>query len=73
LDSGAAQIATLRNLLADHGRETSDFQFVLGGPVASRDDVQRWEEIGVTRMIVSPWRRSPEAVEGMQRFADTML
>ena len=41
------------------------FQIVLGGPVASRDDVQRWEELGVTRLIVSPWRRSPEAVDGM--------
>ena len=27
------------------------------------DDVRRWEDVGVTRMIVSPWRRSPEAVE----------
>ena len=26
-----------------------------------------------TRMIVSPWRRSPEAVESMQRFADAVL
>ena len=40
------------------------------GPVTSADDVRRWEDIGVTRMIVSPWRRSPEAVEAMQRFAD---
>jgi hypothetical protein len=32
--------------------------------------VRRWEEIGVTRLIVSPWRRSPEAIDGMRRFAD---
>jgi probable F420-dependent oxidoreductase len=73
LESGAAQIAVLRALLAEYGRETSAFQFILGGPVASRDDAKRWEEIGVTRMIVSPWRRSPEAIEGMKRFADALL
>jgi hypothetical protein len=42
----------------------------LGGPVISRADVQRWEELGVTRLIVSPWRRSPEAVEALKRFAE---
>ena len=73
LDSGAAQIAALRGLLAENGRDASTFQFILGGPVSSRDDVKRWEEIGVTRMIVSPWRRSPEAVEAMKKFADTLL
>jgi probable F420-dependent oxidoreductase len=73
LDSGAAQIASLRALLAESGRDSSDFQFVLGGPVASRDDVKRWEEIGVTRLIVSPWRRSPEAIEGMKAFAHAVL
>ena len=36
----------------------------------SADDVDRWEELGVTRLVISPWRRSPEAVEGIRRFAD---
>ena len=75
IESAGAQIATLRALLAEYGRSPDDpsFQMVLGGPVASVDDVRRWEDVGVTRMIVSPWRRSPEAVEAMQRFADTVL
>jgi hypothetical protein len=58
-------------LLAKNKREPSTFQIVLGGPITSTDDVRRWEDLGVTRMIVSPWRRSPEAIEGIQRFADT--
>jgi probable F420-dependent oxidoreductase len=69
LESGAAQIGTLRDLLAEYGRESVPFQIVLGGPVRSVDDVRRWEDIGVTRMIVSPWRRSPEAIEAMKEFA----
>ena len=46
------------------------FQICLGGPVTDADDVRRWEELGVTRLIVSPWRRSPEAMDGVRRFAD---
>jgi probable F420-dependent oxidoreductase len=69
LESAAVQVETLRALLADYGRADVPFQYVLGGPVASIDDVRRWEDVGITRMIVSPWSRSPEAVEAMKRFA----
>ncbi len=68
-ESAAEQISALRALLAQHERDASTFQIVLGGTVESRDDVKRWEDLGVTRMIVSPWRRSPEAVAGLERFA----
>ncbi len=72
-ESAAEQIAGLRSVLVEHGRDPSSFEVVLGGPVASREDAHRWEELGVTRMIVSPWRRSPDAVDGLRRFADTVL
>jgi hypothetical protein len=45
---------------------------VLGGPVSSRADIEQWEALGVTRMIVAPWRRSPEALEGVRRFAELL-
>ncbi|MDQ1475221.1 MAG: hypothetical protein QOE62_450, partial [Actinomycetota bacterium] len=73
LESAAVQIGILRDLLSESGRESVPFQFVLGGPVATLDDVRRWEDVGVTRMIVSPWRRSPEAVEAMKEFADAVV
>src|SRR4051794_3536622 len=69
-ESGPAQIAILRAALAEHGRADATFEVVLGGPVASRADVRRWEDAGVTRLIVSPWRRSPDAVDGLRRFAE---
>jgi probable F420-dependent oxidoreductase len=71
-DSGARQINMLRALLAEQGRDPSEFQFCLGGPVDSAADVDRWEALGVTRLIVAPWARSKEAVEGMRRFATEM-
>lgn len=69
-ESAPAAIARLRELLAEHDRTGDDFQICLGGPVESRADVARWEELGVTRLIVSPWARSKEAIDGMRRFAD---
>jgi probable F420-dependent oxidoreductase len=69
-ESAASQIARLRELRREFDRDVASFQICLGGPVAGADDVSRWEELGVTRLIVSPWRRSPEAIDGMRRFAD---
>jgi probable F420-dependent oxidoreductase len=71
-ESAAAQIDALRALLAQYGRPAPGdlpFQIVLGGSVESRADVARWEELGVTRMLVSPWKRSREAIDGLNRFA----
>jgi len=69
-DSAERQIATLRQLRDEYGRGDTGFEICLGGPVESEDDVARWAELGVTRLVISPWRRSKEAVDGMRRFAD---
>lgn len=69
-ESAAARIARLRALLAEQGRAGVPFEICIGGPIGTRDDLARWRDLGVTRMIVSPWRRSPEAVDGLTRFAD---
>jgi probable F420-dependent oxidoreductase len=71
-ETAAEQIGVLRGLLAEQGRDPAGFQFCLGGPVTSADDVARWEDAGVTRLIVAPWRRSPEAVESLERLAETV-
>ena len=73
IESAAAQIARLQELRKrreDLGQPNRPFQICVGGPVRSRADVKRWEEIGVTRLVIAPWSRSPEAVEGMTRYAD---
>jgi probable F420-dependent oxidoreductase len=65
-----AKIARLRTLLAEQGRDGSGFEIVFGGEVSSRADIARWEDLGVTRLIVAPWRRSREAIDGLRRFAE---
>ena len=71
-ESGAAQIERLRELLDAEGRDADAFQYCLGGPVDSVDDVERWAALGVTRLIISPWRRSKEAIDGLRHFAETI-
>ena len=68
--SGAAQIDKLRGLLAAEDRDPDDFEYCLGGAVESVDDVARWSDLGVTRLVFAPWRRSREAIDGMRRFAE---
>jgi probable F420-dependent oxidoreductase len=68
-DSAAAQIERLGRELAVNGRSLDGFQVCLGGPVDSAADVEQWEAIGVTRLLVSPWRRSPDALDGLAAFA----
>jgi probable F420-dependent oxidoreductase len=69
-ETAAAQIDRLQEMRRQYGRDDAPFQICLGGAVESVDDVQRWEELDVTRLVVSPWRRSPEAIDGLRRFAD---
>ena len=68
-ESGTRQVTRLRQLLGEAGRDPEAFQYCLGGPVDSAADIARWQEIGVTRLIVSPWARSREAAAGLERFA----
>jgi probable F420-dependent oxidoreductase len=68
-ESATAQIGRLRLELDTNGRSLDGFQVCLGGTVESAADVDRWQSIGVTRLIVSPWRRSPDAVDGLHAFA----
>ena len=69
-ESAAVTIERLRTLRDEAGRASERFEVCLGGQVESAADVARWEELGVTRLVISPWRRSPEAVEGIRAFAD---
>lgn len=69
IESATAQIDRLRRELENNGRSLDGFEVCLGGAVDSASDAQRWESLGVTRLIVSPWRRSPDAVDGLTAFA----
>jgi alkanesulfonate monooxygenase SsuD/methylene tetrahydromethanopterin reductase-like flavin-dependent oxidoreductase (luciferase family) len=49
------------------------FSITVGGAVTSPADAERFAEAGVDRVIVSPWTRTSEALDGIKRFADTLF
>ena len=67
LDTIAAPVNELARLRPDG---MAPVEVTVGGPVTSRDDLRRWEDAGVDRLIVSPWARSREAVDGLRRLAE---
>jgi probable F420-dependent oxidoreductase len=65
-ETAAAQVATLRALTEAAGRDPSVVEATVMGDVSGPGDVERFREAGVDRLIVTPWRRSREAVEALE-------
>ena len=74
-ESAAAQVTRLRTLLAEVGRDAAPFENTVshGAPTLDRDDARRYEDAGVNRVVVLPWRRGREADEALGRLADAVL
>ena len=70
LEEVRRSIARLAVLRREFGREGQRFEITIGAPPTDRDAVTRFEDAGVHRIIVRPWRRSPDAVNGLRAFAD---
>jgi probable F420-dependent oxidoreductase len=65
IPASAGRIAELRAAAGRPGRT----EITMGGSIASPADVDRYAEARVDRVLVRPWARSKEALEGMRRFA----
>lgn len=72
VDELGPPLAKLRELCAEVGR-TTPVQVTLHGNVTRPDDVERYADAGVTRLIVTPWSRTSEAIDGLARFADDVI
>ncbi|TFG93601.1 MAG: LLM class flavin-dependent oxidoreductase, partial [Myxococcales bacterium] len=71
--SAGARVRTLRALRREAGREGERFEVTLGAERLGPDDLRRWEDAGVDRLILSPWRRSSEAIGALRRIAELAL
>jgi probable F420-dependent oxidoreductase len=72
LDKIPPALETIGKLRAEAGRDgpwTTTFMGQVTGPA----DVARAAGAGVDRLVVSPWRRSADAAEGLRAFAGTFL
>jgi probable F420-dependent oxidoreductase len=65
-------VARLAELCEEHGRE-GHVEVTLSGAVASPADVEPYAEAGVDRLLVRPWQRSRDAIDGLRRFADEVV
>jgi len=72
-ESAAACVAQLRAQRDEAGRLDEPFEVTVGGECADADDVAAWEAAGVDRLIVSPWRRTAEVLDGMAGFAARVI
>ena len=69
LPAAVERIAELRAAAGREGRT----EVTVGGTIASPEDAARYEKAGVDRVIVRPWQKSRDAIDGIRRYADEVL
>ena len=74
-ETAALQVRKLRELLAQCGRPQEPFEITVShaGETLTREEVERYAEIGVERVVVLPWRRSQDAEAEIERLAAAVL
>jgi hypothetical protein len=58
---------------AERAGRTAPVEVTLVGTVTRPADAARYADAGVTRLLVKPWARSSEALDGIRRFAGEVL
>jgi probable F420-dependent oxidoreductase len=72
LDQLGQSLKTIAGIRARAGIDDT-VELTMGLPVQSHDDLERYEELGVGRVLVRPWTSSREAEESLKRFAGDIL
>ena len=69
------QVASrMQEILEAEGRDPASITVSVVGSVGSADDIARWAELGVDRLIVArPWGRDQTPMAGIERFASDIL
>ena len=72
LEDLPASLAKLNELSERHGRSTP-IELTTHGDVEKPGDIERYADVGITQLIVRPWSRTSEALDGVRRFADDVI
>jgi probable F420-dependent oxidoreductase len=72
LEDLGPDIARIKELRKAAGRD-EHFTVTFAGRVASADDLQRYRDAGVGRVLCTPFTSSREALDGIKRFGDEVL
>ena len=54
----------------EYERWNEPFEITVMAEVATLDELARFGEAGVTRVIVAPWQRTRDAGDGLRRLAE---
>ena len=73
-DGAAKAVAELRRLRADSERRNDPLEISLNLPpgAPTTDDVARFADAGVDRLVIRPWERGRDAVANIESFAREM-
>ncbi|HVU71637.1 MAG TPA: LLM class F420-dependent oxidoreductase, partial [Mycobacteriales bacterium] len=63
------RVAAIRKAAEGAGRDPDAITLTVGGVASTEDDVKAYAAAGISRIIVSPWRGSKNAIDGLQRYA----
>lgn len=66
-------LAELERLRSDAGRADAAFEVTITARNPSTDEINAYTDAGVDRLIVSPWERSRDALDGLRTFAAAHL
>jgi alkanesulfonate monooxygenase SsuD/methylene tetrahydromethanopterin reductase-like flavin-dependent oxidoreductase (luciferase family) len=70
-ETAVPQLVALGRLCEETGRDRSTLQItVTDQTLDSPELVARWAEAGVDRLIVKPYQRTRDALDGVRRFRD---
>ena len=72
LEDLPASLAKLNELSERHGRSTP-IELTTHGDVEKPGDIERYADVGITQLIVRPWSRTSDALDGVRRFADNVI
>jgi probable F420-dependent oxidoreductase len=72
-ESAAGRVERLCSLRRELGREDAPFEVTLGSRLDTAEEALGFAAAGVDRLVVSPWRRSRECLEGLRGFAERMF
>jgi probable F420-dependent oxidoreductase len=68
--TAAAQVKILRRLEDEVGRTEPPVRVSVVGELTAEQPLAAWQEAGVDRLIVHPWTRTKDAIDGVTRLAD---
>ncbi len=71
-ESLRAPLAKIAEVRGRYERWSEPFEVSVMGEVASREDLARFGEAGATRVVVAPWKRTRDAIDGLRRLAESV-